>query len=248
MDLYKNMKSIARPMTNIARQAWARLMPGELEFYHEYSKLGLSLPQRADNYPLNQQAKEPILTRYLQHAISALRNERPITVCELFCADAYYSFLARKMGADHSDAFDNDRDGHLREARHVMGLLGETGVTLHKQSVFRIDPNYRASIVMNTGGLYHVADPLEALQISATLAKRFLIVQTVVSLANESPDYFETPGPGWTWGSRFSHAWIERAVSGLGFTLLQSERNVLEGNDRPEDRGSSYFLLERAAR
>jgi hypothetical protein len=218
----------------------------DLEFYHSYEKLGLSLLQRNGIYPPNQRAKEPVLTRYLQRAIDGSGNNRPITVAELFCADAYYSFLARKIGADRCDAFDNDRDGHLREARHVMTLLGETAVTLHEQSVFEIDPSYRATIVLNAGGLYHVTDPISALQISAQMAKRFLIVQTVVSLANEDKSYFETPCPGWTWGSRFSHAWLEGEVSKLGFNVVASERNTLEGNDRPEDRGSSYFLLERA--
>jgi hypothetical protein len=237
MGLYETAKNIARRARDFA-------FPGKLEFYHSYEKFGLSLPQRSGIYPLNQQAKEPILTRYLQHAIDAC-GDRPVTVAELFCADAYYSFLARKMGANHCDAFDNDRDGHFREARHVMKLLDEKEITLHKQSVFEVNPDYRADIVMNTGGLYHVSDPVSALHISAQMAKRFLIVQTVVSLANEASDYFETPCPGWTWGCRFSHAWLEREVSKLGFKVLASERNTLEGNDRPEDRGSSYFLLER---
>lgn len=145
------------------------------------------------------------------------------------------------MGVDRYDAFDSDRDGHLREARHVMTLLGETAVTLHQQSVFEIDPGYRATI----GGLYRYRSDFR-LQISAKMAERFLIVQTVVSLANEDKNYFEKPCPAWTGGSRFSHAWVEEKVAKLGFKLAASERNILEGNDRPEDRGSSYFLLERA--
>jgi hypothetical protein len=67
----------------------------------------------------------------------------------------------------------------------------------------------------------------------------------VVSVANESPDYFETPAPGWTWGSRFSMAWLENTVRNLGGTIVDKHFNELEGNKNPRDRGSGYFLVRK---
>jgi predicted RNA methylase len=218
-----------------------------MKFYHDFSALGLSLPQRGGIYPANQAAKAPVITRYLAHAVDTLKREgiEPLTVAELFCADAYYSFLAAKMGADRCDAFDSDRDGHMVEARYVKEALQAERVTLHDKDVLDIPPDFSASIVMNTGGLYHVADPMRVLDASCAMARRFLIVQTVVSLAHESDRYFEAPAPGWQHGCRFSAAFLDREIIERGLRVIMREQNILSGNDRPEDRGSVYFLIER---
>ena len=217
-----------------------------MEFYHDYSVLGLSVPQRGGIYGPNQRAKAPIITAYLLFALGKLkvRGASSIKVCELFCADAYYSFIASRFGADSCDAFDNDRDGHTAEARHIRDLLGDQRVNIQNQDVLDIPDNYRASIVINTGGLYHVTNPLTVLEKSYRLATNYLIVQSVVTLATERADYFETPAPGWIWGCRFTHEFLIQAIRDRGYKIIDFERNILTGNTRAEDRGSSYFLIE----
>jgi len=117
-------------------------------------------------------------------------------------------------------------------------------VDLHCISIEDIPDTWRYSIVANLGGLYHVSDPIRTLKRSAQMAQCYLIVQSVVSLANESASYFETPAPGWTWGSRFSRAFLENAIRDCGLRIIDSDFNILTGNARPEDRGSCYYLLE----
>jgi hypothetical protein len=216
-----------------------------MELYHDFSLMGLSVPQRAGIYGPNQQAKAPVISGYLAFAIGKLKaaGVRPLTVSELFCADAYYSFLAHRLGADRCDAFDNNRDGHMDQAKFVNERIG--GVTLHETDVFDIPASHRASIVVNAGGLYHVSDPLTALERSYAMCERYLIVQTVFSMATEDENYFETPAPGWTWGCRFSFAFLRREMEKRGYQIVDSDRNILTGNDRPEDRGSAYFLISR---
>jgi hypothetical protein len=218
-----------------------------MKFYHDFSILGLRVPQRDGIYPKNQAAKAPVLIGYLAFAIGKLRarNVEPITFSELFCADAYYSFIARRLGVDECYAYDNDRDGHLEEAKFIQHLLSETNVHLKAQDVFDISSEAKTSIVMNAGGLYHVSDPLSVLDKSYEICKSYLILQSVVSLANEDENYFETPAPGWDWGCRFSHAFLRKQIAKRGYRIIDEERNILEGNLRPEDRGSSYFFLSR---
>jgi hypothetical protein len=227
----------------------AQLRSGKdgMQFFHDFSVLGLRLPQLPGMYALNQRAKEPLIVGYMLYAMGKLkaRDVRPLTVGELFCADAYYSFVARRFGADRCDGFDNDRDGHLEQAHFAAALLNETNVGIHKTDVFDMPADYQASIVVNAGGLYHVADPLRVLEQSFAMARDYLIVQSVVSLANEDETYFETPAPGWTWGCRFSFAFLRREIEKRGYAIVDSDRNVLTGNDRPEDRGSAYFLIAR---
>jgi hypothetical protein len=218
-----------------------------MQFYHDFRVLGLDLPQLPGSYARNQATKAPIIIGYLLFAMGKLKARRvsPLTVGELFCADAFYSFIARRFGADRCDAFDNDRDGYLEQARVVRGLLNETNVAIHKTDVFDMPSNYRASIILNAGGLYHVTDPLRALERSYAMCQHYLIVQTVVTLATEDDNYFETPAPGWTWGSRFSYGFLRREITKRGYRIVDTDRNVLTGNDRPEDRGSAYFLIAR---
>jgi hypothetical protein len=217
------------------------------QFYHDFRVLGLDLPQLPGAYAQNQASKAPLILGYLLFAMgkARARGVNPLTVGELFCADAYYSFIARRFGADRSDAFDNDRDGYLEQARVVRELLKETNVGIHKTDLFDMPSKYRASIILNAGGLYHVTDPLRALERSYAMCQHYLIVQTVVSLATEADDYFETPAPGWTWGSRFSYAFLRREITKRGYRIVDTDRNVLTGNERPEDRGSAYFLIAR---
>jgi hypothetical protein len=180
------------------------------------------------------------------YAIGKLKTKfvKPISVCELFCADAYFSFVARRFGADRCDAFDSDRDGTLAQAHIVARLLKEEdNVGIHKVEMFDMPADYRASVVVNCGGLYHVADPLRAVEMSYAMAEHYLILETVVSLANEDEDYFETPAPGWTWGSRFSFAYLHRELLKRGYRILDFDRNIFPFNDRPEDRGNAMFLI-----
>jgi hypothetical protein len=207
-----------------------------MDFYHDFSALGLSLPQKGGIYPPNQRAKTPIIMGYLLYSLGkALQHDATTTVAELFCADAYYY---------RCDAFDNNRDNHLQEAYAIKSMLADDVVHIHQQDIFEIADAFRASIVLNTGGLYHVENPLQALERSHAMASRYLIIQTVTSLASENINYFETPAPGWQHGCRFSHAWIENEIRKRRYFVIDSERNVLIGNNRLEDRGSSYFLID----
>lgn len=83
------------------------------------------------------------------------------------------------------------------------------------------------------------------LEKSYALARRFLIVQTVVSLANDAEDFFECPAPGWTWGNRYSRRSFDCMIRGKGWNIVHAHFNELEGNQRPEDRGSLYYLVKK---
>jgi hypothetical protein len=214
--------------------------------YHSYRLLGGVNEQLPGIYAPNQAAKEPILVAYIQHAIAKCRATiaTPVSFAELFCADGYYAMVARHLGATRSIGIDNDRDGHFGNARRISAAL-ELEVELLKMDVDAIDTLEPVDIVANLGGLYHVANPLEVLRKSHALARRFLIVQTVVSLATRDPSYFAAPAPGWTWGCRFSRESFDRAIRETGWNVVDHHFNELEGNDRPEDRGSSYYLVRK---
>lgn len=219
-------------------------LPGP--FYHDFHRLGLTCQQLPGIFAPNQRAKEPILTAYILWAVAKLRNRgiTSIRFAELFCADAYYTMFARRFGADYACGFDNDRDGFMEQAETVRRLLGLDDVELHRMGIEDIPDSWRYSIVANVGGLYHVANPVEVLLRSARMAEHYLIVQSVVSLANDDPAYFETPAPGWTWGSRFSRQSFEKMVRDQGLKVVDSDFNILTGNDRLEDRGSVYYLID----
>lgn len=111
--------------------------------------------------------------------------------------------------------------------------------------MFDMPADYRASVVVNAGGLYHVADPLRTVEMSHAMAEHYLVIQTVVALTTEDENYFEAPAPGWTWGSRFSFAYLQRELLKRGYKILDAQRNIFPANDRPEDRGNAFFLIAR---
>jgi hypothetical protein len=215
--------------------------------YHSYRLFGALNEQLGGIYPVNQACKEPILLAYIQYAIAKCRvtTATPVSFAELFCADGYYAMMARRLGATSSTGIDSDRDGHFRVAAVVASLLGLDDVAFVKMDVDGIDSLPPVDIVANVGGLYHVDNPLEILHKSYRMAKRYLIVQNVVSLASTDAAYFRSPAPGWTWGSRFTVQSFDAAMRTAGWEVVDRHFNELEGNERPEDRGSLYYLIRK---
>jgi hypothetical protein len=213
--------------------------------YHDFSVFGYVNQQKSGIFPLNQKSKAPIISAYIQWAIAKSRSQTSddVSFAELFCADGYYAMLARHFGATSAIGLDNDRDNFLSDARAIAERLGIDNIQFIKEDVDRIDTLGKVDIVANVGGLYHVANPAEIIAKSYGLAKKYLIVQSVVSMADASPDYFETPAPGLTWGSRFNRASFDTMIDAFNYDVVDRHFNELEGNDRLEDRGSVYYLI-----
>ncbi len=212
--------------------------------YHDYAFFGV--PSHHDgSHERNQVAKGPVIRAYIQWAIAKTRLtvETPVSFAELFCADGYYTMVARRLGATTAVGYDNGRDPHFVSAAQIAERLELDHVSFVLADVQDPQGIETADIVANVGGLYHVANPLEILQQSYEMANKFLIVQSAVSLATTDPDYFETPAPGWDWGCRMSRQSFDKAIRGFGWNILDSHFNILEGNERPEDRGSVYYLI-----
>lgn len=212
-------------------------------WYHDFSILGLPTPQRPGIFGPNQMAKQEPLFRFIDRAIALARARGPtVTGVELFCADAFYSNYAIARGADFMLGIDSDSPS-LEKARLATTLLNHRSRLAFRQcDVFDLDSDHQFGIC--AGGLYHLTDPPMLLAKLASHVSVALVVQTVYSLANTSPDYFESPAPGWSWGCRFSYTYLLRMIAASGWSVLSAYRNQLLGNDRLEDRGSAYLLCE----
>jgi Methyltransferase domain len=214
--------------------------------YHSYRIFGVQ-NQQLENFRVNQICKEPILLGYISLAIGKSRQscfDAP-SFAELFCADGYFTMLANFLGASPAVGIDNNRDGWSDNMLEVARRLGLGGVRFENRDVADISESNAYDIVANIGGLYHVSDPVAVLRKSYDLARRYLIVQTVVSMANNDPDYFVAPAPGWQHGSRYSPQSFANMVQAQGYRILDAQFNRLEGNTRIEDLGSVYMLIEK---
>jgi hypothetical protein len=214
--------------------------------YHDYAFFGASGEQLPGIYGPNQRAKAPMITAYTALAIAdVLEGGDDVSFVELFCADAYYAMVAARLGATSVRGVDNHRDEFSDKAPEIARRLGIEGFELIDADVADMASLEPADIVANVGGLYHVSNPEEVLQASYELAARYLIVQSVVSLANEDPDYFEAPAPGWDLGSRYNPISFDTMVRDQGWNLLAWHRNELTGNTDASSRGSVYYLIEK---
>ena len=215
----------------------------DCEFYHSFWTFGLSNRQKSGVYPVNQRCKEQYVLGYLLVALARARgrtvNYQP-SVLELFCADAYYGFFAKRFGAGRVVAVDNDPDS-LQEASIMRDVLG-LEIDLRLQDVCDLEPTENYDVVICTGGLYHLKDPAAFLRKIRKNVKRYLVVQSVVTLESEDPNYFVAPAPGWKHGCRFSAGYFVGLLRDAGFYILGYGFNHLEGNDQVYDRGSCYAL------
>jgi SAM-dependent methyltransferase len=213
------------------------------EFYHSFGTLGLPTRQKAGIYPINQRCKEQYILGYLLVALAKARGTRASyqpSVLELFCADAYYGLLAKRFGAGRVVGI--DKDPAALEAAAVMRDALALPIELRCGDVLGLPRREKYDVVLCTGGLYHLSDPLRFLKQIRNNVKRYLVAQTVVSLDGAAADYFVAPAPGWQHGCRFSEAYFVRMLRAAGFHVLNSAFNHLEGNRRRCDRGSAYAL------
>lgn len=220
------------------------------DWYHDFSRLGVKtrqIPSRL--YTLNQIAKQDELFRLIDNAISmcSRRESTEITAVELFCADGFYSnYLASKgvtniLGVDLDADSVEKRSGILRQARLITKLLDNSDkISFRKANVFDVAGSY--DICICAGGLYHLTNPQELLENLVGQVKTALVLQTVVSLEFEDPDYFVTPAPGLTWGCRFSFKYLETMLHASGWEIVEQSRNELPGCLRACDRGSAFMM------
>jgi hypothetical protein len=214
--------------------------------YHSYRLFGVENVQ-LEQFRINQLCKESILLGYIALAIGKTREqyfEKPSFV-ELFCGDGYYTMLAGFLGASPAVAVDNNRDGWSNDVPEIARRLGLPAVRFEQRDVQAIVEHNAYDIVANLGGLYHVENPVEVLRKSYNLARRYLIVQTVVTGANNDPDYYECPAPAQTFGNRYSPQSFVNMVQAEGYRILDAEFNHLAGNPRVQDQGSVYMLIQK---
>lgn len=209
--------------------------------YHDLSFFGNH--DFVDAYgSINQRAKEPILRAYIAYALA--KCEEPATFMELFCADAYYAMLASKLGAYKAYGVDNNAHGFSVHVEDIAKLLGLTNIEFINADI-QNDSLPCVDVVGNIGGLYHVSNPKDILEKSYFLAKRYLIIQSVVSMESTSERYYISPPQGWNWGCRFSRQSFHRMIQEFGYKIVDSHFNELPMNMELRDRGSVYYLIEK---
>lgn len=210
-------------------------------WYHDFSLFGLKNQQRGGIYPPNQKSKQVILFPLIEEALRLCgKNGAKRRGLELFCADGYYGLYAVRQGADSLRGIDLDKPelAHARLAAKILGWGEKT--SFEDEDVYQLTGEYDFCIC--AGGLYHLTDPARLLSDLSRKIHGPLVVQTVTSLAHTGPDYFETPAPGWTWGSRFSFAYLQTLMAKTGWEIIECAESHLSANERPDDRGSAYLL------
>ncbi len=221
-------------------QLCAGAVPGSLgrRLYRRASAL------RSKAHRANQHQKEAVLVPLLEESLADLGAEP--SCLDLFCSDGYYSCVTAKARPDARVLGVDMDDDNIHRARVAGRLLGLNGLRFIREDVrsFVSRSSERFNLVLCAGGLYHLDNPRELLADLERVCSKSLVLQTVVSLDDESADYFESPAPGWSHGCRFSHARLLGWLDELGWQVRTTRRNELPGNRRARDRGSSYVLCE----
>ena len=217
------------------------------ELYHDFKIFGYKNHILPGIYQLNQKSKEPIINAYIQYAIakSKTKVQDEISFAELFAADCYYAMVACHFGATKSIGIDNNSSGYSTNVTQIANALGIKNFEFVMCDINDVEEINKFDIVANVGGIYHVSNPRNVIEKSYNMAKRFLIIQSAVSMANDDENYYESPAPGWTWGCRFNRYSFDKLIKSLRYDIVDWHFNELEGNDRPEDRGSVYYLVRK---
>jgi 2-polyprenyl-3-methyl-5-hydroxy-6-metoxy-1,4-benzoquinol methylase len=221
---------------------------------------------------VNQQNKEAILLPFLERAIEIVKGSgiSRLSVLDMFCSDGYYAFWAKKMAGDCSVTGIDWTPMHIKRCSAINEILNYQDINFRCMDVFDLPPDEPYDIVLCAGGLYHVSDPQKLLRLVYQICKRILVVQSLVTLETEDENYFvKRPwaAPEWLneWlrrrhftapalkymqctlqDCRFTDAKLKKMLLETGWTIVDHQRNELEGILRLDSRGSSYFLCKKS--
>jgi tRNA G46 methylase TrmB len=193
----------------------------------------------------NQPAKEGVLVPFLTRCMDRLPEGA--TCLDLFCADGYYSCLMARIYPDTMITGIDLAAMEIRRAETAARLLELPNVTFVVGDAWKLFEEPRQyDLVLCAGGLYHLEEPRRFVQLLRRITSRYLVIQSVVTLETDDPDYFVTPAPGLRHGSRFTQAALAKWLAGAGWAILDQSQNELPGNKLARDRGSCYFLCQPA--
>jgi len=221
------------------------------QFYHDFSLFGFNNKQNSGTHKINQGKKQNILFSYLTYAIEKVRdsiNQPSFSFLEMYCADAFFTVAASRIGSNsriNCECFCIDDFSH---AYYPVNELFKKLNVPAKLIRAKIDSRFNipsCDIIMNAGGLYHMENPEEILQKSYEKAKRYLIVQNVVTLNSKDEDYFKIKRINqFHCTSRYSRESFDKLIKKLNYKVVYQHFNELPKN-QIDDRGSVYYLIEK---
>ena len=221
-----------------------KLDPGYVEKGERFSLRSFLNPAPA-SHSNNQRRKEAIILPYIHHCLLGMPDHPQLNCLDLFCADGYYSCMLANMRLNTIITGVDLDATEVRRAKLASRLLNVTQAKFIQADVWNFVLTAGAyDLVLCTGGLYHLTDPCGFIQLLHKTGSRHLVVQSVVTLETDAPNYFVSPAPGWRHGSRFTHAGLGRWLTEAGWRILECATNELDANTRLCDRGFSYYHCE----
>ena len=192
---------------------------------------------------MRQQArKEANILPYIAKALDGISDNTNPRILDLFCSDGYYGLSAKQMCPEASLVGVDISPQDIHRATVIAHYLDSDKTKFIADDVTEyVKHCERFDIVINTGGLYHIADPYRLLMSLRNVVGSYLVLQSAVTAVHNDPNYFEKPHPGWSWGSWFSHSRLQGWLNELGYQIIDAHSDAREGPN-PAMIGGSYFL------
>jgi SAM-dependent methyltransferase len=100
------------------------------------------------------------------------------TVLDIGCNSGFFSLDIAHRGAQHVDGIDL-REENIAQAEFLANHYGLDKVAFRVLDADQIPTGQRWDVVLNLGVLYHVVNPLQFLQQTYQLCRRFAIIDTI---------------------------------------------------------------------
>jgi tRNA (mo5U34)-methyltransferase len=118
------------------------------------------------------------------------RDLRGKTVLDVGCNAGFYSFEAKRRGAERVLGVDGQRQ-HVRQGLFVRNVLG-LEVEFRRLNVYELSPRSvgQFDITLALGLLYHLKHPILALENLYRVTKELLVIETAIMPASQMPESF----------------------------------------------------------
>jgi tRNA (mo5U34)-methyltransferase len=115
------------------------------------------------------------------------RDLRGKTVLDVGCNAGFYSFEAKRRGAERVLGVDGQRQ-HVRQGLFVRKVLG-LAVEFRRLNVYELSPRNvgQFDVTLALGLLYHLKHPILALENLYQVTKELLVIETAIMPSNQTP-------------------------------------------------------------
>lgn len=178
----------------------------------------------------NQYARDLIILPTLDKVfLEILGDRKELNFLDNFCAEGFYTYYVAKKFDNVKLATGVELDSRrLVKANAINEIFHLTDkIEFLNKNVFDVNEHEQYDVSLCMGGLYHLDNPSDFIDLLSSVTKDAMIIHTLIVWDEDmGDDFIVVPAPGFQHGSRFSYKFIKKHLIKNGWRVVDEGTQV----------------------